>query len=355
MPRPTRSEPTPNLPRTTPATLATLAALSLVAFLAIGCGDSEPPVGSVSVEPATATLPYPGSRQVELRWSPEREVDATNARPRVFVHLLPEDEKEVLRTFDHHLPERWRPGSEIRYPLELRQSMLGPPLPAGTYRLTVGLYDRDRRWPLEGGEEAGRNEYAVARVEVPAPKPETLPKLEYEGNWSPLNAGTDRQVLGFRYIGADATLRISDVPEDGTLGLGLEINPAPEGFDRVPATVAPVAGTDGGEQAGDGEDGENTDAAAEGDRPADGGAPDTGDATEPDVPALHVLVTCNGSEAVLSGLGRSDLEVDLTAGSDCAVRVRPDYAHRPAAGQEPDAQETAELARLVEVTWDPEG
>jgi len=348
MPRPTYPQRPSPLPRTA---FTALAALALVAVLTTGCGDSAPPVGSVAVEPATTALPYPGSRQVELAWGPKEGLDAASARPRVFVHLLPEGEKEVLRTFDHPLPETWRAGSDIRYPLELYQSMLGPPLAEGTYRLTVGLYDEDQRWPLEGGEEAGRREYAVAQVEVPAAQPENLPKLEYEGNWSPLMAGTDRQVLGFRYVGADATLRITEVPEDGTLGISLEINPVPEGFDRVSATVAPASGADGAEpgENSDGEDATSPEVGSAGAGDSSAGGRGTGDGE----PALHVLVACDGTETTLSGLGRSDLEVDLTAGTDCAVRLSPNYAHRPAAGQEPDAPETSELARLVLVTWNP--
>ena len=162
-----------------------------------------------------------------------------------------------------------------------------------------------------------------------------------------MNAGTDRQVLGFRYIGADATLRVSDVPEDGTLGIELEINPAPVGFDRVAAGTGRPAEGEADSGAGDGEDGGG-----------EGGDDEGGDTisaapAESGVPAIHVLVGCDGSETAVSGVGHSQVEVALTAGTDCALRLRPNYAHRPAAGQEPDAQEVAELARLIQVTWNP--
>ncbi len=286
--------------------------LAAATLAAAGCRD-EPaqPVARVAAEPAALTLAYPQSAELTLTWSPQAAIEASGGRPIVFVHLLADD-GEVVRTFDHPFPRDWEPGSEASYPLTLYQSMLGPPVPAGSYRLTLGLYDGDTRWPLDGCEEIGRMEYQVARVEVPRAQPATLPEVDYAGSWRELAAGGDRQVLGYRWLGDRGEVRVQGAGRGGELGMAFELADPPAGRQRV----------------------------LEGDA---------------EVPCLRLTSTCDDSERTLSGSGRVTLSVAVPAGRDCSVQLAPNYrfSEPTGAAAATATEEEPPLARLIVVTWDP--
>jgi hypothetical protein len=150
-----------------------------------------------------------------------------DARPLVFVHLL-DEAGDVVRTFDHELPEAWRPGSTVADTVTLHQSALAPPLPAGSYDLTVGLYRGDRRWALEtGAPTVDRAEYVVAEVTVPEDGSKA-PMLHFSPSWMATEAGSDAQVLARRWLAQDGTLRLADIATAGTLRLALHL-PEPGG------------------------------------------------------------------------------------------------------------------------------
>lgn len=217
------------------------AAVAALAALAAGCGPGEP-VAELSVEPAEVLLAYPEPAAIEATWTPTAPLE----RPVVFVHLL-NAEGELVRTFDLPLLGDWRPGEEVVQPIQLWQSALGPPLPAGVYELTMGVVDsRGRRPPLDAaGREVDEGEYAVARVEVPPP-PVGGPRLNLEEGWEPADGDAGRQTPGLRWLRGDGALEIGGLsgPLDVVLTLRL---PAPDevpGAALVPdegATSAPSA------------------------------------------------------------------------------------------------------------------
>jgi hypothetical protein len=289
---------------------ASAAALAALLLVTAGCGEPAEPVARVRAAPAELSLPYPQAAEVTLSWQVLAAVEAAGGRPTVFVHLL-DDEGAVARTFDHPFPRDWQPGAEASYPLTVHQSMLGPPLPQGTYRLSLGLYEGAERWALDAGEDLGRMEYEVARVEVPRAQPRALPEIEYFGQWSGLAAGADRQVLGYRWLGGRGELHLTDSSSPGRLGAVLEITDPPPGGSWV----------------------------------LDSGA---------EVPTLRVHSNCDGSDHTLSGSGRATLSVDVPASRACVVELVPNYRFVPAAGQ-PATEEAPPLARLTVVTWTPTG
>jgi len=192
-----------------------------IALALSACGPTEAPVASLTVEPARLTLPYPGYADVRLDLVMKEPLDP-DVRPLVFVHLL-DEAGDVVRTFDHELPEAWRPGSTVTDTVTLHQSALAPPLPAGTYDLTVGLYRDDRRWALEtGAPTVDRAEYVVAEVTVPE-NGSKAPMLHFSPSWMATEAGSDAQVLARRWLAQDGTLRLADIATAGTLRLALHL------------------------------------------------------------------------------------------------------------------------------------
>ena len=232
-------------------------ALVLAAAFA-GCGGEDPVAGRLEVTPTRLTLPHGSVRPLVLTWTPARELYGREREgpPLVFVHLL-ERPGIVLRTFDHPFPRRWRPGTPVRYEVDLYQSALGETLPAGRYQLTVGLYEAGgRRWPLEtAGKEVGKREYAVAEVEVPPPG-EGVPAFAFAGPWLPVEPGADVQMLARRWLTGDGALQVRSAPGTGELWLVLRIPEATGAGERLvlePGAAAPgilVSSTCGGEEIG---------------------------------------------------------------------------------------------------------
>lgn len=303
--------------------IATLAA-GLAVFA--GCGGEEAePVARLVAEPMELTVAYGTYAGLSLAWTPVAELEGASGEARVFLHLLDED-GELARTFDHDLPGTWSVGGERSYRVPVYQSLLAPPLPPGRYSLTAGLYDgENHRWPLDfQGERVGRHEYRVAAVEVPARGAEP-PAVQFSPTWSPTLAGADRQVVAFRWLAGEGAIRLSDVPEDGTLWMVLRIPGAQEAGATRRLLPVMEEGEERGEGPAAGEDGEESEAGGE-----EGGAPPP--AGEPRV---SVTASCSGFEAQVSGEGRHDLEVPVTAGgSDCAVTLSPNYTVESRAGED---------------------
>ena len=239
-----------------------LAAVSLAAGLFAGCGGQQTPVAQVKIEPRQVSLPFAQVRPLRLTWTPSQALEGET--PTVFVHLLDADRK-VVRTFDHPFPQRWREGTPVSYEVDLYQSAMAPPLPAGSYRLTLGLYDKEgKRWALDGlGEpEAGRNEYDAATVEVPAG--DAKPRFAFSSSWLPIEPGGDRQVLARRSMASRAAIRLLDQPGPGTVWMMVRIPPVDLPDTRLvldPGATAPSAkvvancgsgsGGGGGNESGD--------------------------------------------------------------------------------------------------------
>ncbi|HEV8578149.1 MAG TPA: hypothetical protein VGX68_03620 [Thermoanaerobaculia bacterium] len=191
-----------------------------VASLAAGCGGKATPVARVEVNPHQVRLPFSQAQTLHLTWTPTAALD--DDQPTVFIHLL-DDRRKVARTFDHAFPQHWREGTPVSYDVKLYQSAMAPPLPAGKYELTLGLYGKDRkRWALDGlGEPVGRDEYKVAEVEAPAQRPN--PRFAFSNAWQPAEAGGDRQVLARRWMAERAVIRLVNQRGPGTVWMVVQV------------------------------------------------------------------------------------------------------------------------------------
>ena len=201
------------------------AALTLAGALtgAAACRGSGGPAGAVSFDPAVVHLGYPDHAVARLAWRPARALDRMHGKPVVFLHLLRQDknDKSLVRTFDHALPDPWLPGRQQAYDVDLYQSALAEPLPPGRHVLSLGLYDDSwgYRWLLAaGGLEVGRREYQVATVDVTGPDP-SAPRFSFSGEWLEPEAVPTRQVLARRCLRGPATLSVEDIRAGGSLRL----------------------------------------------------------------------------------------------------------------------------------------
>lgn len=253
-----------------------------------GCGgDDAAPVAEVSVAPNSLSLPFPELHTVRLTWQPSAPLDGFTGTPTVFVHLLDERD-EVVRTFDHAFPGRWREGVPTTYELDLYQSTLAPALPKGRYRLTLGLAGEGKqRWPLGGlGEPIARREYLAAEVEVPAPpaNKKSGPRFTFSEQWMPAEPGGDRQVLARRWLTQTGGLRVAGLRQPGSVWLVL----------RIPTSeTAGAVNVQGG-----------------------------------GMPAVKLEGSCGGFEASISGPGIHEVEmpvVDPPKNGQCRVTLRPNF------------------------------
>jgi hypothetical protein len=286
-----------------------LTSSALLALCAAGCTGSHDPVGMLAVAPATVTLGYAEAKTFRFTWSPTAPLDAAAGTPIVFVHLL-DAGGEVVRTFDHPFPRPWQPQAPVNYDVTVYQSVLAPALPAGRYRLTVGLYraKSGERWPLEvsaGQEPLPRFEYPVAWVDVPGTSPG--PRFAFSPSWLPAEPGSDRQILASRWLGAgEGTIRIDGLRGPGTLRLSVLI-PRTEG----PNETLEVADGTG--------------------------------------PSVVVSATCGDMEAGFSGSGSHEFEIPVTEpppGGSCEVRLAPNFVLRRAGSEE-------RSVRLDNLAWAP--
>jgi hypothetical protein len=259
---------------------AAIVSLALVAALA-GCGGESEPVARLSTSQGVIVLPHGVGVSTELRFEPLRPLDEGKT-PLVFAHLL-DAEGTVMRTFDHALAGEWRVGELIVDRVPLAQPVLGPALPRGEYRLTVGLYDGgDRRWALQtSGEEVARREYVVARVRVPELDPEG-PSFAFSEEWLPVEPTGDRQTLARRWLSGDGTLRVARLPAPAELSMQLRI-PQAEGALRL--VLEPGAS----------------------------------------VPTVRVTTDCSGFAATVQGAGFHTLSVPVPPPGGCLLRFDSNY------------------------------
>ena len=251
----------------------------------LACGKPAP-VGQVEVRPQSLKLGYPEMREIHLAWSPNTALDPADGQPTVFLHLR-DGHGQIVRTYDHPFPGAWQEGTPVPDGVRVFQSALAPPLPAGKYELTLGLYGNKsgKRWPLDvAGEDLGRHEYRVAEVEVPAPADH--PRLAFAGPWLASESGGSRQVLTLRWLDGPGVLRVEGIPGPGTVWLQL----------KIPAGNGP------GEKLG------------------------LDDASN--APSVVVSSGCGGLEASFSGPGSHDVEIPIDAapaGGRCEIRLRPNF------------------------------
>jgi hypothetical protein len=221
--------------------------LSLLALaaLAAGCKKADTPVGKLEAVPAQVTLGPGEVQKVRLTWTPSAPLGSEAAT--VFVHLL-DAEKKVVRTYDHTFPQAWTPGTPVSYEVKVFQSAIAPPLPAGKYALTVGLYGKDGdRWALSGlGEPVGRKEYKAADVEVDSQG--HGPAFLFTNAWGPVEEGSDRQVVARRWMLNRGAIRLNEQHDAGTVWMVIHIpEEKTEGYELVydPKATTPMVNASG--------------------------------------------------------------------------------------------------------------
>ncbi|MFP3939184.1 MAG: hypothetical protein ACLF0P_02660 [Thermoanaerobaculia bacterium] len=280
----------------------------------MGCAEEpEEPVARLRVPRAEVLLPYAASARLETAWRPLTPLGSGPARPAgpvepvVFVHLL-DDDGRILRTFDHPFPGPWTPldpgDPPVLDAVELWQSALGPPLPPGRYRLTMGVVDpvKGTRWPLavdgsaDGavdaaggppGEPVDRGEYAVATVVVPEGDEGRGVEVVFEGAWSPVEVGSDRQVLATRMLNGQGTLVFRGLTEPLPVQMVLRVPDASGG----PARLVSRTGSE--------------------------------------VPTVVVASECAREPVRLTGWGSHSVRLRLRpagGAGECVVRLEPDFA-----------------------------
>ena len=192
------------------STKVILCALPLLGALCLGCA-APTPVGTLQLEPVQLDLAYPGFAELGFSWELTAPPQDVLGPLRVFVHLNDELGGQA-RTFDHELPFDMADQPSGEYSINLFQSALAPPLTAGTYHLTVGLYDgQGNRWPLAvDGEEVDDSEYQMAKLQV-SDASEDFPMFYFSSGWLPVEGGTDRQILGRRWLSEAGTVTVSEM------------------------------------------------------------------------------------------------------------------------------------------------
>jgi hypothetical protein len=197
--------------------------LSLSLLTAFGCRHASEPVARLEIAPRSAELPFAGSVELTATWETTLPLAGLKGEPQVFVHLL-DGTGGILRTFDHRLPFSWEPGTTQTSAIELWQSALAAPLPPGSYRLSLGIYDLDKhRWPLiVDGEAVDDQEYVVATVEVPAVDA-TAPTAAFAGSWLATEAGGSKQVPAVRWLTEDGSIELRGLRGPLTVDLTLAV------------------------------------------------------------------------------------------------------------------------------------
>ncbi len=277
----------PARPFAAPSLLATAALAALLAVAPLACGGGEgAPVAQLSLEPGDVDLPYGSFTDLDLSWTPSAQLDGVSGHLRLFAHLL-DPKGRLTRTFDQDLADDWEVGQAHHSSLRLYQSLLAPPLAAGEYTLTVGLYDESGgRWPLDTeGTRRGRDEYAMVKVHVPS-QSAGLPAFEFSPTWSPIAAGSDRQVVAFRWLHGDGSIHLSEISGPGTLWARIQI-PAVEtaGMRRE------IEDSKGGEEA-----------------------------------RVGLSAGCSGFEAGVSGAGSHNVDIPVATDSgECTVTYDPNF------------------------------
>ncbi|MEE8524177.1 MAG: hypothetical protein V3T72_09625 [Thermoanaerobaculia bacterium] len=274
--------------------------LAVVAVLVqAGCDADRRPIADFESD-APSALFYPRHETLELRFRPTA-FPLTGGCPTVFLHLQ-DASGRVVRTFDHR-PPRWMPGEEVSYRLELFQSALAPPLPAGVYRLVAGLYDpaSGRRSRLQTNfPEAGDARYVIASIEVEETVADNV-QLDFSPDWQDPEPGSDAQILARRWFAGTAKLEITAGSE--AIVLWLQV--------AVPRTAAADLVLEAGARQ----------------------------------PRVAVTVSC-ADDPPSWGVGRHQLEVEIAAGKRCEIGFRANFSQR--------SEEGPRSAALEAISWSRE-
>ena len=191
----------------------------LVSCLALlpGCSgkeDSEPAVATPSLSLNKDRIPIDSAVTLTYKFvvAPNATFDKDYW---VFVHVLDTD-GEQMWTDDHQPPtptRQWKAGETIEY----KRTVFVPNYPyIGQAVIRLGMYDppSNKRLALNG-EDAGRREYVVARVEILASS-ENIFRIFKEG-WHPAEVDPKNPQNEWKWTKKTATLSFRNPKKDSTL------------------------------------------------------------------------------------------------------------------------------------------
>ncbi len=262
-----------------------------VAVPAVSCAPRlEPPVAGLRSDLAKVSLAYASSSRIPIGWKALRPLEPPGAVPFLFVHLL-DQSGQLVRTFDRQIQDIWQVGllpkdsTEIDDLVEIWQSALAEPLPVGSYRLILGIYDAasGQRWRLETSANAiVEGAYEIAAIQVESAEKKT-PDLVFGGDWLAPDEGQLHNP-GRRWMGESGSIRLFGTA--GWSGVVLNLSIADLSADRH----LPVF---------------------------------EGAASEPR------LVIRNGcdrdSETLVEGYGVHSVSLRIEPGADCAITFEPNF------------------------------
>jgi hypothetical protein len=289
-------------------TAASLVAAGVVLALLAGCGGDLQ--GRLEASPARLELPHGGFAPVRFTVTPLQPINVEAGPLFLFVHLVGDD--GVLRTFDQPLRGRWQPGRSLVQEVRIYQSFVGPPLPAGEYALTAGIYHlQGERLRLESeAKRRGKGEFEVAKVLVPKDSARAgMPQARFASGFLPVEVGRDQQILGRRFVqGGEAVITLHDVPSPGTLWLAVHVPAAVPGESEL--VLAPGK----------------------------------------DQPGTGIETTCCDTRAALAGPGLHAVDLALERRQrQCEVRLVPDFHLLELEGER-------RIGPAVEIlAWQPQG
>lgn len=191
---------------------------SCIALLA-GCGgkgDSEPAVATPSLSLSKDRVPIDSAVTLTYKFvvAPNATFDQDYW---VFVHVLDTD-GEQMWTDDHQPPtptRQWKAGETIEY----KRTVFVPNYPyIGAAVVRLGMYDppSNKRLVMTG-EDAGRREYVVARVQI-LPSSDNIFKI-YGDGWHPAEVDPKNPQNEWQWTKKTATVKFRNPKKDSTLYL----------------------------------------------------------------------------------------------------------------------------------------
>jgi hypothetical protein len=211
--------------------------------LAVACSsrDTAAPVARVSMTPSRTRAAIGSPLEFAYRFDVAPDA-AIGGDYKVFVHVLDADERMVWND-DHDPPiptSSWTPGQVIEY----TRTLFVPAFSiVGDVTVAVGLYRDDGRLPLEGPDEADRDDtdraYRVAGLHL-------LPETEnvfviYKSGWHPDEFSPEApEAQSWKWTQGTAVLSFLNPRRDITFYL--EYDTRPDVFADTPQQVAIKAG-----------------------------------------------------------------------------------------------------------------
>jgi hypothetical protein len=192
--------------------------VSCLALLA-GCSgkeDSEPAVATPSLSLSKDRVPIDSAVTLTYKFvvAPNATFDQDYW---VFVHVLDTD-GEQMWTDDHQPPtptRQWKAGETIEY----KRTVFVPNYPyIGAAVVRLGMYDpRSNKRLVLTGEDAGRREYVVAKVQI-LPSSDNIFKI-YGDGWHPAEVDPKNPQNEWKWTKKTAIVKFRNPKKDSTLYL----------------------------------------------------------------------------------------------------------------------------------------